>query len=196
MKITCKIGRLSLYIVALFLCIHMLGYEALASEAEGSGGWRPIYDIIMKWVNFGILSFLIVKFGKKPLMDFLRGQKDELAKEIGQLEEEKEKFDENLKKTIDLVEKGDSHITKIKERIEEQGRKAKEKIISDARKQSVLMIEESKRKASSQLVQAKTQFRAELIDLAVALATEKLPEVVKEDDQQELLNKYLDAARV
>ncbi len=193
MKTIKTISRFTFYIFISAVCIHIIGGEALASE--NGGGWRPIYDTVMKWVNFGILAFLIVKYGKKPLMDFLHGKKEELAKEIGQLEDEKEKYEVNLKETLDLVEKGDDRIDEIKKRIEDQGKKEKEKIIQDAKKQSVLMIEESKKKAAHQLVQAKEKFRSELVDMAVTLATERLPGIVTVEDQENLINKYLATAQ-
>lgn len=37
------------------LGLHLLGSDAYA--AEGTSHWRPIYDVIMRWINF-VLSFL------------------------------------------------------------------------------------------------------------------------------------------
>ena len=68
--------------------LHLTELNALASE--GGGNWRGTYDVVMIWLNFGIFAFLLVKFLKDPLLNFLRGRKDELALEMNQLEEKRE----------------------------------------------------------------------------------------------------------
>ncbi len=192
MKYLRRIGHLLFFIVICIVGIHMSGYEAFAAE-DAAGGWRPKYDIVMKWINFGILAFVIVKYLKKPLMDFLNGQKADLAKEIDELESEKKTFLADLRETQKAVDESDAKIEKIKERITRQGKREKERIINDAKQQSVLMIEESKKKAEHNLVQAKDNFKSELIDSAVTLAMKQLPNVITEEDSEELLEKYLTA---
>ncbi|MBW2449150.1 MAG: hypothetical protein JRE92_01825, partial [Deltaproteobacteria bacterium] len=88
MKHMNKIGGVFWCLFVVFLSLHLLGHDALA--AEKSSNWRPIYDLILRYINFGIIVFVIVKYGKTPIMNFLRGQKDKLASEIKRLEDEKE----------------------------------------------------------------------------------------------------------
>ena len=45
----------------------------------------------MMWVNFLILVFLAFKFGKAPIMEFLKGRKLEISEEINQIEEDNQK---------------------------------------------------------------------------------------------------------
>lgn len=186
------LGQAMLIIAVMAVGLHAAGTSAFAAEAGQD--WRPIYDIVLKWVNLAILVFLIVKFLKKPLMDFLRGQKEDLAAEIGALEDKKEAFERNLEETQRKVEEGDAHIQKIKENILDQGKREKNKIIEDAKTQSALMIEESKRKVDFQIYQAREKFRSELVDAAVNLATQKLPQMITEDDHEKFIQKYLAAA--
>lgn len=189
MKTMNKLCKPFLYAIFFVVFLHMLGSDAIA--AEDSAGWRPIYDIIMKWVNLGILVFLIVKYGKKPLTNFLGDQKEKLAQEIEQLEEEKTKFSTGLKETLGLIDKGDAHINKIKERIAEQGKKEKERIIKQGKQQSAAMIEESKKKIQTKLMHAKNIFRDELIDAAISLALKRLPSEMMEEDNLLMTNQYL-----
>lgn len=189
MNIIGKIGILCFYIMAGGLCVHILGTEALASE--DSGNWRKTWDLVMLWLNFGILVFVLVKYGRLPLMNFLNGQRDELAREIKQAEQEKDKITSKIKETFTMLDESETRFANMKQRIIEQGEKTKQNIIEDARKQSQMMIESSKQKVESQLVQAKNNFKAELVDVAIALATEKLPNQITDEDNMKFVDRYL-----
>ena len=74
MKNVKKTIRFCYGFIAGVVSFHFMGLEALS--AETSGGWRPLYDEILLWFNFGILVFIFIRYGKTPLMNFLRGRKE------------------------------------------------------------------------------------------------------------------------
>ena len=57
----------------MFLLV-MLATAPEALGAETSVNWRPTYDIVMRWLNFGILIVLFFRYARKPLVAFLNGQ--------------------------------------------------------------------------------------------------------------------------
>ena len=73
--------------VAIMILFFLSGGNAFG--AEESGNWRSTYDVVMLWLNFLILVFLLIKFAKDPIKNFLKGQQDELSKEIGGLEQQR-----------------------------------------------------------------------------------------------------------
>ena len=79
------------------------------------------FDVVMIWLNFGIFAFLLVKFLKAPLINFLRGRKDELAREINQLEEKREQISLKINETQQLFEKSEALFEDIKAKIITQG---------------------------------------------------------------------------
>ena len=166
-----------------------------AMAAENGNSWRGPYDLIMRWVNFGILVFLFIKFGKTPLMDFLKSRKEEVAKDIKRLEDKKENAEARARDALEKTEAGQAHITRIKERIFEEGEKKKEQIIEDAREQGRRMMENAKKRAGSQILLAQKEFRSELVDAAIALSLEKLPGIITEKDNQNLLDNYLSGGK-
>ncbi len=171
------------------LLLVLGGTDALA--ADTSGGWRPTYDLIMVWVNFAILAFVLVKYGKDPIMDFLRGRKAELAREIGDIEEKKKSVMAKITDTYRILDESDARFAKLKEKIVQQGERKKQEIIEDAQEQSRLILEMTKQKIESRITQAKATFRAELIDAAVERAMERLPKEVTEEDDRKLIEQYL-----
>ncbi|MGD9232870.1 MAG: ATP synthase F0 subunit B [Desulfobacterales bacterium] len=191
MKHMDKINGIFFYLIAMVLSLHFLGHDALA--AEKSNSWRPMYDLILRWINFGIIAFVIVKYGKTPIMNFLRGQKDKLAQEINQLENEKKDATAKVMETLKSVDESEVRFADLKDRIIQQGEKKKTEIIESAQNQSKMMLEDAKRRIDSHFLQAKNEFKAELIDIAMDMAMERLPEVITPEDNDKFTRLFLDS---
>jgi len=191
MKYMDKIGGIFFYLIAMVLSLHFLGHDALA--AEKSSSWRPMYDLILRWINFGIIAFVIVKYGKTPIMNFLRGQKDKLAQEINRLENEKKDAKAKIMETLKSVDESEVRFADLKDRIIQQGEKKKTEIIESAQNQSKLMLKDAKRRIDSHFLQAKKEFRAELIDRAMDMAMERLPREITDEDNDKFTRLFLDS---
>ena len=189
MKYKNKIAGISYCFIAVVLSLHFLGHDAFA--AEKSSNWRPTYDLILRYINFGIIVFLIIKYGKTPLMNFLRGQKEKLAKEIKRLEDEKEDVASQVKEMIKTIDESEERFEELKERIVQQGEKKKVAIIQTAQAQSESMIVNAKQRIESHFLQAKNDFRAELIDNAIDLALERFPKEMSPEDNENFTRDFL-----
>ena len=189
MRYANKIVLIFYCIITGLLSLHFLEYEAFAAEKASS--WRPIYDLILRWINFGIIVFLVVKYIKTPIMNFLRGQKEKLAREIKRLEDKKQGISEDIEGTLKTIDESEVRFAEIKERIVRQGEKKKEDIIQSAQKQSKMMLEDAKRRIDTHFIQAKSKFRAEMIDKAIDLAMERLPKEITAEDNEKLTIEYL-----
>ena len=189
MKRVNGITLLCFCITAGVLSLHFLGHEAFA--AEKSSSWRPTYDLILRWINFGIIVFVLNKYAKAPLMNFLRGQKEKLAKEIKKLEDKKENVAANIKETQKVIDVSEVRFAELKERIVQQGERKKQEIIESAQQQSKMMLKNARRRIDSQFDQAKSAFRAELIDAAIELAMQRLPQEITDEDHDKCLDQYL-----
>ncbi|MCF8068271.1 MAG: ATP synthase F0 subunit B [Desulfobacterales bacterium] len=180
-------------IIAGVMVLCCPGAQAFAAEAEGPS-WRPTYDLVMKWLNFLILVFIAVKFGRKPIMNFLCGRKAELADEIRILEDERDKTSKEVQKAQQALQDSSGLVEKIRSRIIMMGEKNRQAIIEEAKEQSQAMLEESKRKVGSQINQAKETFRSEMIDAAMDIAVKKLPSAITEKDNDALSERFLESA--
>jgi F-type H+-transporting ATPase subunit b len=189
MKRVNKIVGLCRFIIAGAISFHFLGLEALASE--GSGGWRPIYDEILLWINFGIIAFVFVKYGKTPLMNFLQGRKEKIAREIERVEQKKEKAADKIKEIQKVIDESEVRFAELKERIVRQGERKKQEIIDSAQQQSKMMLKDARRRIDSQFDQAKSTFKAELIDTAIELAMQRLPHEITDEDNDKFTDHYL-----
>ena len=83
MKKCLKTGRF-FEVMGWVLMILFGAHEVLA--ADKANNWRLKYNLILMWVNFGILAFIIVKFARTPLKEFIFGQRKNLIRELEQKE--------------------------------------------------------------------------------------------------------------
>ena len=178
----------------LIICLSVLALAPEALAADSGGDWRTTYDLVMRWVNFIILAAVIVKFGRRPLMDFLTGRKEEVAYELRRLEEEKEALLEKVGEMRQKIEDSESRYEQIKERIIAQGNNRKQAIIDDAQRESRILMETTKNHIENRLRTAKRTIRAEIIDMAVSRAMQELPAKVTAEDNSKLVEKLIERA--
>ena len=169
--------------------IFFFGTDALAAQKMSEG--RKIYDTIMLFVNFGILVFLFIKYAKKPLLNFLKDQKEKVATDLDIVEEQLEKAKSNLNSEEEKFSGTEERIQKIREDIIELGRREKEKIIENAQQTADQMIEDTKRKSEYKLETAKKALGIEVMDIAVSIAREKIQKEITRADDEALFNQFL-----
>jgi len=174
------------------LCFWLLG--PTASGAAEAGDWRPTYDLVLRWLNFLILVFVIVKFGRRPLLDFLKGKQEEIGTQIERIEKEKEEISAAADAARRQLEESAQRLEKIKQRIIERGEKRKLEIIAEAREEGRHIMESAHRKVEGTILQAKNKIRQEMIDKAVGIALERLPAEITAQDNEKLFERFLASA--
>lgn len=169
--------------------LHFFGPEAFA--ADNTDSWRPVFDLVMRWVNFGILAFLLIKFTRTPLRDFFQSRKKELSREIEKLENEKEKILQDINENLKALQESGVRFEKLKERIIAQGKINKQKIIEDAQQESRILLEGAKQKIENRFIEARNAFRSELIDSAIAIATDRLSKEMTSKDKKKWVDHFV-----
>ncbi len=189
LKKTAWVG--SCFLTSLIL-IHLAAFEALA--ADSSGDWRPLFDLVMRWVNFLILAFLLIKFSRAPIKKFLAGKKQEIADEIGELEAEKEEILRQIEQSKRQLKNSQERLSELKKRIVAQGEKNKQKMIEEAELESKMMLKSAKDKMDNRIVEAREALKTELIDTAIARAIDLLPGKITEEDNQKFIDAFISNA--
>jgi F-type H+-transporting ATPase subunit b len=165
--------------------IQMIGYYAAgffflawgsnASAVENAGDWRDTYDLVLMGINLGILAIILIRFGRKAIMNFLR--KRELPDEIEEIANQKEKVLTGIQETFESMNESEIRFAQLKQKIADEGEKRKQEIISDAHEQSRIMLDAAKQRVENQICRAKENFKTELTDAVVRQAKERLPKI-------------------
>ncbi len=159
--------------------------------ADTSGQWRPTYDLIMMWLNFGILVFLLIKFTKLPIANFFKRQKEEVERDLHEAEQKQQAAQTKIAETQKLLDESDVRLKKLTERIVKQGEHKKQELIANAMGESRTLLEEARKRIDNQIVLARNKFRSELIDAAIDVAMVKLPGQVTKDDDRNMIDQYI-----
>ncbi len=179
------------YSIAVITVLLLGSTDALA--AETTKNWRSAFDVVMRWLNFIIIAFVLVKFGKKPIKDFLANRRQEIDHQITKYEQQKEAAEEKIAEATQMLNTSIARFEKIKKRIVEDGEKKKQQIIEGARQESRILLEGTKQKIENQIREAINLIRSELIDSAIALAEKRLPEEITAVDEQKLLDHFMES---
>ena len=170
----------------------MLATATEALGAEASVNWRPTYDIVMRWLNFGILIVLFFRYARKPLVAFLNGQSRQIEENIQRFEKEKEAIRTRVNELLKERKEGRENLQRIKKRFISQGELKKQKIIDGAKKESHLLLESAKRKIEYEITSAREKLQTEIVDQAIDMAMQKLPQLMTDQDTQNSLKVYLE----
>jgi F-type H+-transporting ATPase subunit b len=180
------------YLIAVSALLLLCSTSALAAEATSN--WRSTFDLVMRWVNFIIIAFVLVKFGRKPINDFLSNRRAEIGRQIEKYEQQKEAAEEKIEEANQLLKNSIDRFEKIKERILEDGEKKKQKIIEDARQESMILLNSTRQKIDNQIAEARNLIRSELIESAIALAEKRLPDEITAADERKLIDHFMESA--
>ena len=180
------------YVFAAIMALLVCCPDALAAEAASD--WRPLFDLIMRWLNFAIIGFILFKFGRKPIKDFLANRREEIDYQIKKYEQQKEAAAEKVTEATKILDESTDRFDQIKNRIINDGETKKQQIIEKAQQESRMLLASAQRKVQNQIVEARNKIRSELIDSAIVLAEKRLPDEITAADEQRLIEHYIETA--
>jgi len=181
-------------LILLYVILAVAGSQSLPTDAlaaENGNDWRPTYDMVMMWINFIIFAALIVKLARVPLKGFFRDQKEEVAREIRRVEENRDKIAGEVTAAKAKLAECDARFARLKEAALQEAEKRRQDIIDDAKQESRLLIEHTKLKIEHQIREAGLRIKTELIDAATDRALEHLSSEVTAEDHRKYVDLFL-----
>lgn len=166
-------------------------YPAWGWAAEGAADWRPTYDTVMMWVNFVILVVLLVKFLRPPAKKFLHTYKADLASENDKLTSQKQQIENELAAFKESLQERRQHWEKRYQRILAQGERDHQALIAEARDQAQRLMENADRQIEARVRDAGRQLQSEIVDNAIAVALQELPQKMTPEIEQRWFKHFL-----
>lgn len=164
---------------------------ALAGEtAEKTSTFRLWWDAIWRILNFSVLVWLAYKYGKKPMMDFIKGQRNIVAEEIEAMELAKSNAIAQRKaieaKTAGLADE----LADYDQALSELAAKERKKLMAEAELESKLIMERAEIWAGQALRAARAELASDILDLAGDIATDKLRAAITSEDRQRMFDQF------
>ena len=145
-------------------------------------------------VTFVILIILLKKFAWGPLKEVMDKRERDINKYIDDAEQAKinaQKLEEENRKTLKETQ---DEVQRILDDAKIQARKQHEEIIHEANVRANGMIETAQSEINSEKERALADINNQVSELSVLIASKVLRKEISEQDQKELVEKYLKEA--
>ncbi len=172
----------------------------LVAMAAGGGGHDDHHGppsgaqwlmVLFTAVNFSIFGYLLWRFAKDPLRDFLGNRRAELAAALSAASEAKAEADrlrsEYEAKLADLDETRKAMVEELRGVAEADAEKA----VKEAAEAAERMRQEAERTAQHDFERARRELRAEAARLAAELASGEISARLTEEDRGRLLDELI-----
>ncbi|MBI4685234.1 MAG: F0F1 ATP synthase subunit B [Nitrospirae bacterium] len=164
---------------------------AFASGGEEGGAGAIFKDYLWKIINFGILFFILYKYGKKPLQSFLRQRTELIEKGLKEAKEAKELAQKALAEVEERLKAKDKEVEDIISSARESGEKEKARLVEEGNRMKEKILEQAKVNIDYEVKKAKEAVKEEAVEIAMELAEKKLKEKLTKEEQLKLLEESL-----
>lgn len=174
---------------AVLVFLPALAFAATGGDHGGGGGWKATDTY--RVMNFVVLLALLIFLLRKPVSQFLGDRIKGIQGQLDDLEVQKKAAEQKLAEYNERLSKLTEEAEKIVEQYKQQGEAAREKILQEAEASAEKLEAQAKRTIEHEFNQAKKQLETEVLEKAIAKAEEKLKKSITDNDQDKLIDEYL-----
>jgi len=181
-----KFRTVGLVTAALVLCAAV----AFASGGEG-GGHNKWLDLLYRFINFGIVAFLIYKFAGKRVADMMTGRTKQIETDLSDLDERKEEAEKRLLEVEASIANLEAEKARIIADAKAQGEAMRQAILEKAEVQAAQIKAQAEIAAAQETKLAIDAIREELAEKIIVAAEDLVKKQLKKKDHEDLVNEYL-----
>jgi len=148
-------------------------------------------DILFTIAMFAILLFLVTKLAWGPLMGIMKQREEHIANEIDSAEQSRAEAKKLLEEQRNLLKEARTEAQILIENAKKQGDLQREEIITLARTEADRMKESAKLEIEQQKEQAVSAIRDQVASLSVLIASKVIEKELSVEDQEKLINEYI-----
>src|SRR3989338_5818789 len=148
-------------------------------------------QLFFQAINFTIMVVVLTKLLYNPILRALNERKRKIAEGLAYTEKMKKEEEKLEKKRQEVVDKAKDEARKIIEEGKEAGNKLKEDIVKKAHAEAQDIIEKGKKDIELERVEMEQKLRDETIEVAEAMVTRLLENILTEKNQKALIEKKL-----
>lgn len=188
--------KLSKVTVSTAVFIVLTGLATAVLAASGGDGHHAdsgvlLKDFLYRCLNFGVAFGLLAYFVTKPIRKGLTGRREGIAKSLADAEAAKAEAEAKFAEYDRKLSKAAAEIEEIQVALRREGELERERILAGAREMSEKIKQEAEKSAANEIAKARAELREEAARMAIAIAQELLKKNFTSDDQNRLVNEYL-----
>jgi len=161
------------------------------TDKEGPSTARKVWDTVWRLINFGILAYFIVRYGRKPIKDFLAKHRSEVGERLSRADELKAQAEAEYQQTEARMLRMEELIEEIRTYMKTEAERQQQQIIADAEQESAYILSEARERAQARLLHAKESVKAELVEMALNEAEKIIRERINAEDRRRIIKDYL-----
>ena len=151
-------------------------------------------DILFQLIMFIILLVLLKIFAWKPLMGIMKQREDHISNEIEAAEKSRVEANKLIEEQRSILKEARQEAQTMIENAKKQGDIQREEIIVIARQESERIKEAAKLEIEQQKEKAVAALREQVASLSVLIATKVIEKELSAQDQEKLINDYIQEA--
>lgn len=180
---------------------HAAADHAQAAEAAGHGdhgeghgggtkGW--VATDTYRVLNFGILAIALFFLLRKPVKKALNARIEGIQEQLADLEAKKAEAEKALNVYARKLAELDAEAEKIVSQYIQQGEEAKARILKEAEAAAEKMEEQARKNIAHEFEQAKNKLKQEIVEKTLVKAEALLRASITGDDQDRLVDEYIE----
>jgi F-type H+-transporting ATPase subunit b len=179
------------FLILVMICV-MLAFTGLcfASGENAEITWKK--TDWYKVMNFAVLAVGLYLVVRKPVAGALDGRIQSIKEDLRVLEAEKAEAEKQLTEYNKRIATLDKEVEKIIEEYKQQGEAAKAKILASAKESAEKIEEQAKRNIENEFELARQKLRMDIFEQAVVRAEALVKGKITSEDQDRLVEEYLD----
>jgi len=159
-------------------------------ESSGAKGW--VATDTYRVINFAVLAGGLFLLLRKPISQALKGRIRVIQDQLNDLERKKKEAEAQLAEYNERLSLLNREAEKIISEYVLQGQEASARIIKEAEAAAGKIEAQARRNIEQEFKQVKEQLQYEVLEKALGKAEALLKETVTADDQDRLVEEYLD----
>jgi F-type H+-transporting ATPase subunit b len=179
----------SLLAVTMLLIFSGVAFGA-SGEDGGAKGW--VATDTYKVMNFAVLAIALIYLLRKPVSQALNDRIKGIKEQLGELEAQKKKAEDELAGYNEKFKQLDQEAEKLIAQYIQQGEDAKAKIIKEAEAAADKLEDQARRNIEHEFKKAKEKLQVEVLEKAMAQAEDIIKARISGEDHERLVDEYLD----
>ena len=184
-------ANLKALMVAMLVVLIVASTGTVYAASEGGGsGW--VATDTYRVMNFSVLLIALIVLLRKPIAQALGARIKGIKDQLEELEAKKREDEAELARYNERLAMLDQESDKILQDYIKQGEAAKAKIIEEAQSTAAKLQEQAKRNIEHEINQTKKALQAEVLAKALQQAEEQIKASISAEDQDRLVDEYLE----